>query len=190
MTKAKSIRSIADLHPDPHNANKGTQRGRGMLEHSLHTYGAGRSVLADKHGNLIAGNKTVEVAVDIGLPIRVVQTDGKELVVVQRTDLDLDQDSAARELAIADNRVQQVSLDWDAGELLAAANELDLSKLFTKDELAEVTAGAGGAGEPVDAEPQIDKAEELRVKWGVEPGQLWQLGRIVYCPKCGKWHDV
>jgi DNA modification methylase len=27
-----------------------------------------------------------------------------------------------------------------------------------------------------DAEPQIDKAEELRAKWGVEPGQLWQLG--------------
>jgi DNA modification methylase len=28
----------------------------------------------------------------------------------------------------------------------------------------------------VDAEPQIDKAEELRAKWGVEPGQLWELG--------------
>jgi DNA modification methylase len=27
-----------------------------------------------------------------------------------------------------------------------------------------------------DAEPQIDKADELRAKWGVEPGQLWELG--------------
>ena len=38
---------------------------------------------------------------------------------------------------------------------------------------------------PEDAEPQIDKAEELRVKWGVELGQLWQLGehRIV-CGDC------
>lgn len=28
----------------------------------------------------------------------------------------------------------------------------------------------------VDAEPQIDKAEELREKWGVEYGDLWKLG--------------
>jgi DNA modification methylase len=28
----------------------------------------------------------------------------------------------------------------------------------------------------VDAEPQIDKAEELRKKWGVERGQIWELG--------------
>ncbi len=27
-----------------------------------------------------------------------------------------------------------------------------------------------------DAEPQLDRAEELREKWGVELGQLWQLG--------------
>jgi len=38
---------------------------------------------------------------------------------------------------------------------------------------------------PDDVEPQIDKAEELRVKWGVETGQLWQLGehRLI-CGDC------
>lgn len=44
------------LTTDPHNANKGTARGRGLLEQSLRSYGAGRSALADKHGVLIAGN--------------------------------------------------------------------------------------------------------------------------------------
>ena len=42
------------------------------------------------------------------------------------------------------------------------------------------------AGEPPDdVEPQIDKAEELREKWGVELGQLWKLGehRII-CGDC------
>ncbi len=36
-----------------------------------------------------------------------------------------------------------------------------------------------------DTEPEIDKAEELRQKWGVEPGQLWQLGdhRLI-CGDC------
>ena len=42
------------------------------------------------------------------------------------------------------------------------------------------------AGEaPEDVEPQIDKAEELREKWGVELGQLWKLGehRLI-CGDC------
>ena len=34
-------------------------------------------------------------------------------------------------------------------------------------------------------EPEIDRAEELREKWGVEVGQLWQLGRHrVLCGDC------
>ena len=37
----------------------------------------------------------------------------------------------------------------------------------------------------VDAEPQVDRAEELRVEWGVELGQMWQLGehRLI-CGDC------
>lgn len=43
----------------------------------------------------------------------------------------------------------------------------------------------GKAEPPEDVEPQIDKAEELRKKWGVETGQLWALGnhRII-CGDC------
>ncbi len=38
-----------------------------------------------------------------------------------------------------------------------------------------------------DPDPQIDKAEELRRKWGTEAGQLWQAGphRLV----CGDCRD-
>lgn len=45
MTKA--LTTLADLTPDAANANRGTVRGRAMPEHSLRTYGAGRSVLPD-----------------------------------------------------------------------------------------------------------------------------------------------
>ena len=119
---AKRIKSIADLSPDQQNANRGTQRGRGLLEKSLRQYGAGRSVLTDRGGNLIAGNKTVEIAAEIDLPIRVVQTDGKELVVVQRTDLELDS-KEGRELALADNRVAETNLQWDLDGLQLLADE-------------------------------------------------------------------
>lgn len=46
-------------------------------------------------------------------------------------------------------------------------------------------AGVNG-GEPLkDIEPQIDKAKELREKWGVEVGQLWELGKHrLICGDC------
>jgi hypothetical protein len=100
------IRKVSDLQPDKRNANKGTERGLKALDHSLRQYGAGRSLLVDKHGRIIAGNKTAQAAADIGLEdVIVVHTDGTKLVAVQRDDLDLEQDKAARELAYADNRV-------------------------------------------------------------------------------------
>jgi len=39
------------------NANRGTERGTSALESSLELYGAGRSILLDKNGIIIAGNK-------------------------------------------------------------------------------------------------------------------------------------
>jgi hypothetical protein len=42
----------------------------------------------------------------------VVQTDGTKIIAVQRTDLDMRTDKRARELAIADNRVAELDLDW------------------------------------------------------------------------------
>lgn len=173
--KAKTINSIADLTPDTRNANKGTVRGLAMLEDSLGKYGAGRSILTDKHGNVIAGNKTLQSAVDAGIPIEVVQSDGNKLVVVQRTDLDLYADTKARELAYADNRVAQVDLDWSAEALLADVNDgLDLSKFFDDDELAELLSSVTD-DPPADPGAQIDRAEELQAKWQVKRGDLYVI---------------
>jgi DNA modification methylase len=66
------------------------------------------------------------------------------------------------------------------------ANEFELDDLldwgFDKQEL-DLDLWAGEP--PEDVEPQIDKAEELREKWGVKTGQLWQLGahRLI-CGDC------
>src|SRR5689334_3519334 len=113
------VMGMNDLTPDPRNANRGTDRGRELLKTSLRKYGAGRSILADKNGVVLAGNKTLARAKELGFKVRIVETDGKELVVVQRLDLDLEHDKAARELAIADNRVAELDLDWDAPVLKA-----------------------------------------------------------------------
>jgi len=181
----KRINTIADLTPDPANLNKGTERGRFLLETSVSKLGLGRSVLADKNGTLIAGNKTTEVAGELGMgKVRVIETDGTELIVVQRTDLDMSDpnDPRARQLAFADNQVGAQNLLWDAAALMAAAQADDLSDFVRPDELraiidaAQDEEGGGSGGDGVDAEPQIDKAAELQKKWGTERGQVWRLG--------------
>ena len=179
-------RKISDLIPDHANANKGTERGRYALEASLRQYGAGRSILLDKNGRIIAGNKTVEVAADVGLDdVLIVQTDGTKIVAVQRTDLDIDSPEG-RGLAYADNRVGELSLSWDAEQVLADLNAgMDLSGMWRQDELDELIADLQPKGTGCDTEPEIDRADELRQKWGVESGQLWQLGnhRLI-CGDC------
>ncbi len=174
------------IQPDRKNANKGTERGRYMVEASLRETGAGRSIVLDKDGRIIAGNKTFEAASDIGLPVRIVETDGRELVAVKRTDLDLSDDTgAARKLAYYDNRAGQVGLEWDAEVLLGDIGAgLDLSAMFRQDELDELLADL--TPKPTgDTEAQTDRAEELRQAWGVESGQMWQLGehRLI-CGDC------
>lgn len=173
----KRIDTIDDLTPDARNANRGTVRGRAMIEASLRECGAGRSIVVDKEGRVIGGNKTLEVVEELGLPVVVVPSDGKTLVVVQRTDLDLESDPKARRLAYLDNRTTDVDLEWDA-ETIAADLEagVELGDLFDKGELDEIMAGL--EPEPGEApEAQIDKAEELQQKWGTARGQLWEIGK-------------
>ena len=138
------IRKVSDLQPDKRNANKGTERGLKALDHSLRQYGAGRSLLVDKHGRIIAGNKTAQAAAEIGLDdVIVVHTDGTKLVAVQRDDLDLEQDKAARELAYADNRVGQLDLDFDVALMLQDIEAgVNLDALWQPDELEALVKAA------------------------------------------------
>lgn len=137
---AKQIKTIADLTPDSANVNKGTERGHYLIDYSITELGAGRSILADADGVVVAGNKTLEVAADHQLPVRVVQTDGSELVVVQRTDLRLTGKGAerdrARKLAIADNRASEVGYSADVEIVLEHAQSgVDLSAMYRQGEL-------------------------------------------------------
>ena len=132
----KPIKHLRDLTPDNANPNAGTERGVQMLEESLQNYGAGRSILVDKTGRIICGNHVVEAAGAVGIEdVIVVQTDGKKLVVVQRTDLDLDEPHA-REMAIADNRAAEVNIAFDPAVLAGLEeSQVDLSKFWTGPEL-------------------------------------------------------
>jgi hypothetical protein len=110
VTEAK----IGTLIPDNLNANKHSEFGMQLLEKSISELGLGRSIVIDKNNRIIGGNAVVETASALGLEnVIIVPTDGKQLVVVKREDVDLDT-KRGRELALADNSVAHVNLEWDA----------------------------------------------------------------------------
>ena len=117
---------IDDLIQDDHNFNKGTEEGAQLIERSFKDYGAGRSVLIDRNNRIIAGNKSQKGAKSAGIKkVRVIETDGTELIAVKRTDLSLDS-KEGREMALLDNLTSQKNLNWDHVELQNAANSLDI----------------------------------------------------------------
>lgn len=75
---------------DKKNYRKHSEQNKKRIRKSLTECGAGRSVLVDKDGCLIAGNGVYEQAEKMGIKTRVVETDGTELVVVKRTDIGTD----------------------------------------------------------------------------------------------------
>ena len=129
MDKTKDIKTLADLTPDGENFNRHTEFGSKLLEDSLRKFGAGRSVLVDKDGNIIAGNGVVETAASIGMEdVVVVKTDGTKLVVVQRDDLELDTPQG-RELALADNMTALKGIDIDLDKVRESLGD-DLAKAW------------------------------------------------------------
>jgi hypothetical protein len=180
MTKPKVTEGkISDLIPDDRNANKGTERGRYMIERSLTTLGAGRSIVVDKNGKIIGGNKTTEAAFESGIEDAIfIETDGSKLIVHKRIDLDLDEDEKARQLAIADNRTSEVSYAPDAEILAELSQEIDLTDYYSEEEidnlLKDINQDNGklfGGGAPPDDNKEIDEDK---------------LGETKHtCPSCG-----
>jgi len=162
---------ITDLIPDRKNANKGTRRGAQAVTESLRAYGAGRSILIDAKGRIIAGNKTAQNANAAGIDeVLIIQSDGTKIIAVQRIDLDLDTDSTARALAIADNRTAEIGLSWDAANLAELSADLDLSSMFTAHELSEIILPHAHDDEAAPKPTEIDvDAFTMQCK----------------CPKCG-----
>jgi len=121
--------SLTEFRQDTQNANMGTEDGSHALEQSLSLTGLGRGIVVDKHGNIIAGNKTQEQALMLDLTDAiVVKSDGKKLVVIQRDDLDLYDESPeniARRMAYFDNRSGELNLHWDKSQLIRDMASLD-----------------------------------------------------------------
>ena len=135
------------LKLDPSNYRIHTDQNKRLIKKSLAELGAGRSILFDKENCIIAGNGVYEVAQNLGLPVRIIESDGTELIAIKRTDLSTE-DSRRKALALADNYTTDTSIfDMEAIVEDFSAEELDLWE-FSIDDIGEVSVGGESENEP------------------------------------------
>ena len=149
---------------DPHNVNKHTQRGTGLLGNSLRKRGAFRSIASAGKGVktpvVMAGNLTLETAADVGFTEVVnVHVTGNQLVNVVRDDLEPNS-AAAIALGLEDNEIGKQSYNPDIDILAAVMADPAMQALREEDRmLADIVDGMGG-------NQRIKTLEELAAEYG------------------------
>ena len=144
-----------------------------MLRDSIAEHGFAEAGTLDKDGRIIGGNHRFEVAGDLlgSDEAIVIEVDGKQPVFIQRNDIDL-ATPEGRRLAIALNRVAQVSIDFDPEALAVIMGEgVSLDGLFYEGEIEDLLAGMGA--ELPDEFPEYDEDIANDVEF-------------ITCPHCGE----
>ena len=115
---------MSDIKFDPHNYRIHGDKNKRLIRKSLEDCGAGRSILFDKDNCIIAGNGVFEQAQELGLPVRIIESDGSELIAIKRTDLSTE-DLRRKALALADNHTSDTSI-FDLEAILEDFSDDDL----------------------------------------------------------------
>ena len=180
---SKPLRPFAvpldSISPDPSNARSHSNRNIEVIRGSLRKFGQQKPIVVNAKDIIVAGNGTYEAAVSLEWThIAVVRT-GLEGI-----------DQAA--YAVADNRSGELA-DWHEGRLNAALAAIRATDGFDPtvtgftDE--EITDMIGEIGEPGD-EPDPNAVPQPPDEAITKPGDLYILGRVACCPKCGRTTDV
>lgn len=120
VAKKNRDMKVSEIKQDKRNFRKHSKRNKELIKQSVDECGLGRSVVIDRDGVLIAGNGLTSV-LPKDTPVKVVETDGSELVVVKRTDIGTD-DEKRKKLAMADNATGD-NVEWDMEQLRGALDD-------------------------------------------------------------------
>jgi DNA modification methylase len=165
-----------ELVPNPKNWRRHPKAQAEALRGLLGEIGNADALLArelpDGRLQLIDGHLRAETMPDEEVPVLILNLNEEE---ADRLLLTLD---PLATMAMADSERLSALLDsvrTNDPAIQALLDNLRAQEGLLLENLSELT----------DPEPQVDKAEELRRKWGTEAGQLWQVGphRLV-CGDC------
>ena len=163
------MKSLGEITPYEKNAKKHDETQINNVAESIRQYGFVQPIVIDKDGVIVIGHCRALSAKKLGL---------KEVPCVCVEDLTEEQVKALR---IVDNKSNES--EWDFDILPDELADLDLSN-FSFDFGIDVEAEETEVVE--DEAPEVDDDAEPIAKLG----DIWQLGRWVYCKKCGKKHFI
>ena len=169
---------ISELSPAKYNPRKdliSTDPEYQRIKRSIEEFGYVDPIIINSDYTVIGGHQRLKVMRELGHA----QID---VVVV---DIPKDKEKA---LNIALNKITG---EWDTqrltdllGELKADGMDISITG-FDEKEFDQLLRELHKDDEPLDTEPQISRAEELRKEWGTELGQMWQCGEHrVICGDC------
>lgn len=166
---------MTELKYDPRNYRIHTDKNKRLIRKSLVECGAGRSILFDNDDCLIAGNGVYEQAQELGLKVRIIESDGTELIAIKRTDLSTE-DTRRKALALADNYTSDTSVfDFDAIVEDFGTDELDAWEFDVK--------GLGIDDVPLDdVKPDKGRVGCLKERFIIPPFSVLDT-------KLGNWQD-
>ena len=155
---------MGEIKLDAHNYRIHDDKNLKLIKRSLKKLGAGRSILIDADGVIIAGNATYKTAQELGIPVETIPIDGSKVVALQRTDLHT-QDKERKEMALMDNTTS-ANPNYDYGEIQTDFSTDELPSLGIDDipTLVEDNAEI--------VEDEVPEEVETRCK----KGDIWQLG--------------
>src|SRR3990167_5586401 len=165
-------RKLSELKIWPRNPRRIDTKQAKRLVESIDEFGQVETLAIGPKGEIYNGHQRLKV-----------------LMAEQGPDYEVDVRIASRALTEKEREKLVIYLhkgaagEWDFDIL---AKEFELEELldwgFAEKELAGLDFGEQP---PEDPGAQIDRAEELREKWGVELGQLWEVGRHrIICGDC------
>ena len=166
---------MAELKYDSRNYRIHTDKNKRLIRKSLVECGTGRSILFDNEDCLIAGNGVYEQAQELGLKVRIIESDGTELIAIKRTDLSTE-DARRKALALADNYTSDTSVfDFDAIVEDFGADELDAWEFKVDDlDIDDISVE--------DVKPDKGRIGSLKERFIIPPFSILDS-------KLGNWQD-
>ena len=169
---------VVELVEHPNNPNKHNDKQIALLAKIIRNQGwRNPIVVSTRSGFIISGHARLAAAKLLGV----------ETVPVDYQDFASEAEEHAH--LIADNRIAELAeIDGNelAGLLRQLDGQIDLELTgFDQVSLDDLLANTTSDQPELDAEPQIDKADELQKKWNTALGQVWELGdHRLLCGDC------
>jgi DNA modification methylase len=148
---------------DSRNYRIHNEKNKQLISKSLKELGTGRSIIIDSENEIIEGNGVYAEAQKLNIPVKIIETNGKELIALKRTDLKTN-DEKRKKLAILDNSTSDTS----------EFNMDMLTEDNTPEELAELGIEIETTDVPVEQIEEDDIPEEIQTR--TQKGDLWKLG--------------